>query len=468
MNMELSTISKNLDDILDRYQPMTEAEERAMISSCGDDLKTRNQLLVLHNLAFAIDFTKKYKERTESREDFIMRGVEGLCTAAERFDPSKGVRFVTFAGFYVQAAMNDLFHPNHVAPKTQSQTSAIFDAPIDRNGVDKATLGDYLAGNARPPDWNPASPDLYERKTAEERETNELAEYLIARFCKTDMERATVRCVFSGGKVSDVAQDRGIDRSNAYYRGCRVLERIRSAIQRAHPGDELYNVICCATRKRPEKIDADAVFAFMAGNDIIMTSDGTLEDPAERAERMIREYQEAELDHQTATGRLGGGADYDMMRMVYDDTVIHDNSVARSAERRGIPVSYAKFLRDKAVSMVKDHKSGKLRKLYRKGAEVDHAAKDELFNVVNYDGCRPRSMNYDQFERRWDSRKFKKLGRIVTWKRFGGGFYSHSNYLRLKNRESLGKYRISRREAVALAQFCEDVPAWAKEGNGGW
>ena len=159
MKFELNTISHNLDDILDRYKPLTDDEEKQMIISCGNDIETRNHLLVLHNLAFAVGYVKKYHEKSEEREDFIMRGVQGLCSAAESFDPDKGMRFCTYAMYHIQKAMRDLFNPALTSVKTQAGTSVIFDAPTDRHNEDAATIGDYLVNNSKPADWNPMTPD---------------------------------------------------------------------------------------------------------------------------------------------------------------------------------------------------------------------------------------------------------------------------------------------------------------------
>ena len=63
----------------------------------------------------------------------------------------------------------------------------------------------------------------------------------------------------------------------------------------------------------------------------------------------------------------------------------------------------------------------------------------------------------------------KRLGRglVTTWKYWRSGFYSHANYLKMKHRGVLGKYRITKREAQAIAQFCDDVPAWIAVKAGG-
>jgi RNA polymerase primary sigma factor len=68
--------------------------------------------LVESNLRFVIQVAKQYQGMGVPLEDLIAFGNIGLFEAAERFNPDKGVKFITFAVWYVRAeiqkALNDL------------------------------------------------------------------------------------------------------------------------------------------------------------------------------------------------------------------------------------------------------------------------------------------------------------------------------------------------------------------------
>jgi len=58
------------------------------------------QKLVLENLNLVYHLANK-RDKYRNDEDAIQYGMLGLCQAADRFDPSKGIKFSTFAYSYV-------------------------------------------------------------------------------------------------------------------------------------------------------------------------------------------------------------------------------------------------------------------------------------------------------------------------------------------------------------------------------
>ena len=86
--------------------------------------------LVEANLRFVIQVAKQYQGMGLALEDLIAFGNVGLFEAAERFNPEEGVKFITFAVWYIRAelqkALNDLSRvvriPSH---KTATETQSI-------------------------------------------------------------------------------------------------------------------------------------------------------------------------------------------------------------------------------------------------------------------------------------------------------------------------------------------------------
>lgn len=63
------------------------------------------QKLTEANMRLVINIAKSYRSRAIPLEDLIQEGAIGLMQAAERFDPSKGFRFSTYATHWIRQAI---------------------------------------------------------------------------------------------------------------------------------------------------------------------------------------------------------------------------------------------------------------------------------------------------------------------------------------------------------------------------
>ena len=99
-------------DALQRYladvaqsQPLSAERERALASRIRrGDGKARNEL-VEANLRFVITMALKYQNRGVPLEDLVNVGNIGLITAAERFDGTRGFKFISYAVWWVRQSI---------------------------------------------------------------------------------------------------------------------------------------------------------------------------------------------------------------------------------------------------------------------------------------------------------------------------------------------------------------------------
>lgn len=86
----------------------------ARLSRAGD-LAARRRL-VSANLRFVVSVARKYRGRGVPLADLVNEGNIGLVRAADRFDPDRGVRFISYAHFWVRRAMVNAITRHDVRP----------------------------------------------------------------------------------------------------------------------------------------------------------------------------------------------------------------------------------------------------------------------------------------------------------------------------------------------------------------
>src|SRR5450830_1731052 len=99
-------------DILDQYlyevstYPLLKGTEEIDVARkirAGDP--DALQELVKRNLRFVISVAKKYQNRGLPLIDLIGEGNVGLMTAARKFDPDQGVKFISYAVWWIRQAI---------------------------------------------------------------------------------------------------------------------------------------------------------------------------------------------------------------------------------------------------------------------------------------------------------------------------------------------------------------------------
>jgi RNA polymerase primary sigma factor len=84
---------------------LTSQQEEELTQRVREGDTSARKRLVESNMRLVINIAKSYRNKSVPFEDLIQEGAIGLMQAAERFDPSRGFRFSTYATHWVRQAI---------------------------------------------------------------------------------------------------------------------------------------------------------------------------------------------------------------------------------------------------------------------------------------------------------------------------------------------------------------------------
>jgi RNA polymerase primary sigma factor len=98
----LDSFDQYLQDV-EKYPLIDDpAEERALAHRARAGDKQSAERLVTANLRFVISYVKKYQGRGLGLAELVCIGNEGLLKAVKKFDPDKGVKFISYAVWWIR------------------------------------------------------------------------------------------------------------------------------------------------------------------------------------------------------------------------------------------------------------------------------------------------------------------------------------------------------------------------------
>ncbi len=114
-------VSTYLQEI-SKYDVLTRAEETTLmpVAKAGD--KESIDKVIRANLRFVVTISYEYKGRGMTLMDIISEGNLGLFRALESFDPTRGIRFITYAKWWIrQSIVYAFIYKGHLVRLPQSQ-----------------------------------------------------------------------------------------------------------------------------------------------------------------------------------------------------------------------------------------------------------------------------------------------------------------------------------------------------------
>lgn len=90
---------------LRKYPPLPPEKERELAIKAQQGDKQAQDELVRHNLRFVFTIAKKYQNRGVPLEDLVAEGNLGILRAVKKFDPDKGVKFISYSVWWIKQSI---------------------------------------------------------------------------------------------------------------------------------------------------------------------------------------------------------------------------------------------------------------------------------------------------------------------------------------------------------------------------
>lgn len=130
---------------------LTKEEEKFLAIKAYAGNKWAQNKLVEHNLRFVAKIAVKYQNYMDM-EDLVAEGSLGLIRAAEKFNPERGTKFITYAVFWIKAYIQQAIRKTSCGirfPATRFEEMkkwkmASLDKSIANKDDDDAALSDFI------------------------------------------------------------------------------------------------------------------------------------------------------------------------------------------------------------------------------------------------------------------------------------------------------------------------------------
>lgn len=139
-NRDCDSLSLFFKDIY-KYSPLSPEEEKQL---AREHTKESLNKLVTHNLKFVVTVAKQYQGQGLPLEDLISFGSIGMMKAAEKFNPDRGFKFISYAVWWIrQSIIEAIYLKSKVVRTTTTHIT-------EYNKLTKTTAK-FIEDNDRPP-----------------------------------------------------------------------------------------------------------------------------------------------------------------------------------------------------------------------------------------------------------------------------------------------------------------------------
>lgn len=104
--MENTAGLRGLYELTDAYAPVSRDEEVDLTTRASEGDTSARDKLVLHNLRLVMDIARQFGSSGAEFEDLVHEGIAGLLRAIDRFEPARGLRFSTYAHWWIRQGVS--------------------------------------------------------------------------------------------------------------------------------------------------------------------------------------------------------------------------------------------------------------------------------------------------------------------------------------------------------------------------
>ena len=118
------TFESEVDYYFNSLKPMrrlSDEEEMDLGLRIQNGDKRALSKLVEHNLLFVVNVAKAYRGKGVPFSELISEGNLGLIHAAEKFDPTKKIRFISYAVWWIKCYIQNIIKEQHETPEISNE-----------------------------------------------------------------------------------------------------------------------------------------------------------------------------------------------------------------------------------------------------------------------------------------------------------------------------------------------------------
>ena len=149
INRSILSVKLLLKEIA-KFPLLTAEDEYRLWQRMQEDCHAAREQLINCNMRFVLSEARKYLRSGVAFEDLVICGAIGLTRAADRFEATRGYRFITYAVWWIEDEMKKAITEHWSHHNTKS-----LDAPINPyDSTEERTYFDIIEnGNENAPDW---------------------------------------------------------------------------------------------------------------------------------------------------------------------------------------------------------------------------------------------------------------------------------------------------------------------------
>lgn len=233
-NFCADNLLKTLQRAETQYPPLKADEEKNIIQeymACGKEKELRNKL-AMHHIRYCYRLARTYSRTTVDFDEMIGNAIEGLFIAADKFDFSKGVRFITYAQPYIFRGLMKEYYD-----KTQQAVNAgvSLDRPIlmdEPGGAEIINVIDGIAddvskGNKTVDPGNGLDAELVGNIVVE------VMKYIRDSIDFSDFDRYIfVRGIIGKVNMKEISKSSGVPYYKINKQKAEILDRLKDFIQK--------------------------------------------------------------------------------------------------------------------------------------------------------------------------------------------------------------------------------------------